>query len=258
MNFIKIFFLSFFIILSSSVYALQFKEERSHHFIIKYDPEVSKSYVYKLEKEAEYLYRKITQEFYLSRSKLWMWGNRAKIYVAKDKEDYLKDFNCQSWSLACVNYRDKIIYTFSLQRNFDSILTHELTHIIFREYIGKAQMPLWLDEGMATYMQYKDTREKKVIISFIKKMIKEGTYIDFSKMQNISSLDSNTSNVELFYYQSFSMIYFLIDRFGRSKFSEFLMYLREGKKFDQAFAKAFRAIDNMQDFERLWKKFYQN
>lgn len=256
MSFIRIFFLSVFVLTCFYASAQDFKEERSHHFIIKYAPGVDEGYVYDVKREAEYLYRSITQEFHLSRSKLWVWDNRAIIYIAEDNEHYLKEFNCQSWSAACVDYRNKIIYTFVSQKDFYSTLSHELTHIIFREYIGTVKVPLWLDEGMATYIQYKDGPEKKFMISSIKKSIRDQSYIDFSKINEIYSFTSDTKDVELFYQQAFSMVYFLIERFGRSKFSEFLMYLKNGRSFDEAFYRAFRSMDNMEDFERLWIRFY--
>lgn len=256
MNFIKTSLLSLFIFMSLSVSAQDYKEERSHHFIIEYSPQVKSSYVNDVKKEAEYLYRSITQEFHLTRSKLWVWDNRAKIYIAKDNDEYLKKFRCQSWSAACVDYRNKIIYTFPSQRDFYSTLSHELTHIIFREYIGTVKVPLWLDEGMATYIQYKNKPEKRFIIAEVKKSIKDDSYIDFSKIQNIHHLSSDKKEVDAFYWQSFSMVAFLIERYSNAKFSEFLMYLKNGRSFDEAFKKAFRSIKGTGDFQRLWKKFY--
>jgi hypothetical protein len=242
------------IFLSISGYAQKTKEVRSEHFIINYAPE-AEEYVYKIKDDAEYFYRKITQEFGLIREKLWSWDDRTKILIAKDKEEYLKDFSCPSWSSACVDYRSRIIYTYPLQKDFASILMHELTHIIFREYIGYNVMPLWLDEGMATYAEYRDTMQRQMLVSLTKKLIQENKYIKFKDINNTYTIASG-SDTSLFYAQAFSMVYFLKERFGRDDFSEFLSALHSGSNLDEALRKAFRVIENTESFESNWKRFY--
>ena len=63
--------------------------------------------------------------------------NRAKILVAKYKDEYDKKNYCPEWSGACVDYQGKAIFTYPQQKEFSLILAHELTHVIFREYLGK-------------------------------------------------------------------------------------------------------------------------
>lgn len=254
MNFRAITLNFLFIIFSLSGYAQTTKELRSEHFIISYAPEAEDN-VYKIKDDAEYFYRKITQEFRLIREKLWSWDARTKILIAKDKEEYLKNFSCPSWSSACVDYRNRIIYTYPTQKDFSSILLHELTHIIFREYIGYNQMPLWLDEGMATYMEYRDTTQCNILVASMKKVIEENKYIKFKDINSTYSIAAG-SDTSLFYAQAFSMVYFLKERFGRNDFSEFLSYLHSGNSFDEALRKAFRVIENTESFESNWKRFY--
>jgi len=254
MNFRAIILNFVFIIFSISGYAQTTKELRSEHFVINYAPEAEGS-VYKVKDDAEYFYRKITQEFGLVREKLWSWDDRTKILIAKNKEEYLKNFSCPSWSSACVDYRNRIIYTYPMQEGFSSILMHELTHIIFREYIGYNRMPLWLDEGMATYIEYRDTAQCSMLVASIKKVIEENKYIKFKDIGSTYSIASG-SDTPLFYAQAFSMVYFLKERFGRDDFSEFLSYLRSGSSLDEALRKAFQIIENTESFESNWKRFY--
>jgi len=254
MNFRAIILNFLFIIFSISGYSQTTKELRSEHFIINYAPE-AQDYVYKIKDDAEYFYRKITQEFGLIREKLWSWDDRTKILIAKNKEEYLKNFSCPSWSSACVDYRNRVIYTYPMQKDFSSILAHELTHIIFREYIGYNQMPLWLDEGMATYAEYRDTFQCQMFVSLTKKLIEENKYIKFKDISRMYSISSGL-DTSLFYAQAFSMVYFLKERFGRNNFSEFLSSLRSGSSLDEALRKAFRVIEKKESFESNWKKFY--
>ncbi|MFA5271854.1 MAG: hypothetical protein WC412_05920 [Candidatus Omnitrophota bacterium] len=237
-----------------SLRAEKFKEMRSEHFMINY-AEGTEDAVYKVKDDAEYYYRSITQEFGFVRDKLWSWDNRAKIIIAKDKDAYLEEFKCPSWSGACVDYYNKIIYTYPFQGGFSSVLLHELTHIIFREYIGYNKFPLWLDEGMAQYMEYRGSSQLTLIKSSIKKLIEEGKYIKFSQIGNIYSL-SQKDDPRLFYSQAFSMVYFLKERFGNGNFAQFLSYLRSNNNIEEALRRAFRVLDNTERFEAEWKRFY--
>jgi len=232
----------------------EYKELRSDHFVFLYAPQ-AELVVYKIKDDAEYLYRKIVQEFGITRAALWSWSNRAQIVIAKDKDAYMKAFGCPDWSGACVNYYNRIIYTFPNQNNFPRILSHELTHIMFREYVGMGRLPLWLDEGMAQYIEYRDTLNEQSATSLMKQLIPGNRYLKFSDMNGIYALD-NTTDVGLFYTQSFCMVYFLIKRFSREDFSEFLSYLKDGNSLDEALRKAFNGINNMGQFEESWRKFY--
>lgn len=227
---------------------------RSEHFIINY-AEGTEDAVYKVKDDAEYYYRSITQEFGFVRDKLWSWDNRAKIVIAKDKSTYLKEFNCPPWSGACVDYYNKVIYTYPFQSGFSLVLLHELTHIIFREYIGYNKLPLWLDEGMAQYMQYRDSSQTGLIASSIKKLIEEKKYIKFSQMNNIYSL-SEKDDPSIFYSQAFSMVSFLEERFGNGNFAQFLSYLRSNNNIADALRRAFRVLSDTERFEAEWKRFY--
>lgn len=232
----------------------EFKELRSDHFIIQYFP-ATETGVYKIKDDAEYFYRKITQEFGLTGGNLWAWENRVKILVAKDRQEYLSNFQCPGWSAACVDYSNRIIYTYPAQDNFSYILSHELTHIIFREYIGYRKLPLWLDEGMATHIEYRGSYQEQTIATLMKQLIKDNKYLDFTGIDSVFSLSENR-DTQLFYNQAFSMVYFLIKRFGNEDFSEFLSYLKSGSSVEDALRRAFSGIENIKSFEEAWKKFY--
>jgi hypothetical protein len=253
-------FLSFNLFFLESAKAKE-RELRSEHFIIRYHEDVDDSYVYKIKEICEDFYRKITQEFNFIREQPWLWENRAIIYVAKDKENYLNEFMCPAWSQGCVNYQKKIIYTYPNQKRFISILAHELTHIIFREYIGR-NIPCWLDEGVAVYMENKYGKENyKINFNYFKKVIKENKYIPFSKLtrETTFSLKTKPSDyVNLFYLQSFSIIYFLMKRYGRDNFSRFLFFLRNGDVLEKGLRKAYYDFSSLEKFEESWKKFFKD
>ncbi|MFH1519089.1 MAG: peptidase MA family metallohydrolase [Candidatus Omnitrophota bacterium] len=239
----------------------EFYQLRSEHFIINYKKGVDKAYITKLKNIAEKYYRIITQDFNFYRDKFWIWENRAKIFIANDRDDYLNSFNCSGWSAACVNHRAKIIYTYPDQEKFYTILVHELTHIIFSEYIGENKLALWLDEGVATYMESKyGSNNYASSLYLLREKIKDNTYIKLPQLHKVTigSLNKAPSDyVDLFYLESFSIVNFIISKYGKYKFSQMLRWLRKGDEIEEALAKVFYNFNNFDKLEMKWKEYYQ-
>lgn len=239
----------------------EIKEIRSDHFIISANSDVSESYVSKIKDLAEEFYRTITQEFHLVRDKLWLWDNRAKIFIAKDREDYLRKYGCPEWSDACVNYAAKTIYTYPDQQRFSSILAHEMAHIIFREYVGQGRLPLWLEEGIAVYIDTKYAGGRyQLNFPSLKSAINEKRYIPLAQLSymGVGSLNNKpTDYVTLFYLESYSLVDFLIKRGSQDNFYNFLYLLRNGNNVNDALTKSFSSIRGMDDLEKQWIRFYQ-
>ena len=238
----------------------EFFQIKTNHFIINYRADVSKDFVFQIKNEAERFYRIITQEFNFVRDESWLWDKRAKIFIAKDKDDYAQSFDCSAWSGACVNYRDKIIYTYPNQERFSSLFAHELTHIIFREYVGEGELPLWLDEGIATYMEnkYGDKRYQNAY-QYLKNQISTNNYIKFSKLENITprGLASESKEyVTLFYVESFSIVDFAMRKYGKYKFSRFLDSLRKGYSLKSSLPKLTYDLKDLSVLEERWKGYY--
>ena len=238
----------------------EFHQLRSEHFIINYEEDVDRAYVMKVKNIAEKYYRVIARDFNFYRDKFWVWENRAKVFIAGNRDDYLNNFNCSPWSTACVNLHGKTIYTYPDQQKFASILVHELTHIIFREYIGESRLSLWLDEGVATYMEdkYGDSNYKNGLY-LLKEKIKEDTYIKFSQLNKVTigSLDGESKDyINLFYLESFSIVNFIMKKYGKYKFSSFLRLLKKGEGIESALSKVFYDFKNLDKLEAKWKDYY--
>ncbi|MCK4916763.1 MAG: hypothetical protein KAS51_00900 [Candidatus Omnitrophica bacterium] len=236
------------------------KQLRSSHFVINYHKDVDYSHVNKIKNTAEKYYTIITQEFNLIRDEFWSWENRAKIFIAKDRDDYKTRFECPPWSGACVDYINKKIYTFPNHQQFESILIHELTHIIFREYVGTGQLPLWLDEGTACYVEdkYAKTKYKNSLFE-LKKRLKNDKYIKLTDLSNITGTNLKSypdEDVRFFYLESFSIVNFIITKYGKRKFYNLKQALKKGYSFEEALAKKFYYLKDLDGLEKAWKKFY--
>jgi len=253
----------FFAFGSSYSYAdtKDFLQLRCDHFVINYHKAVDNNYILRVKNIAEKYYRIITQDFKVVRDELWLWDNRAKIFVAQDKESYLKEFGCFSWSSACVDYQGKIIYTYADQSRFIPIFIHELTHIIFREYVDKSGFKLWLDEGVAVYMEDryggKGYKEK---LKFLSRAINKNNHIKLSELFNINSgtLDNKDGNyLNLFYLEAFSVVNFIVEKYGWHSFSNLLFYLKKSYNLEEALKRALYNLESIENLEEQWKKFYQ-
>ena len=239
----------------------KYLELRTPHFIIYYDRSVPEPYVSRLGEKAEIFYRRITEEFNFMRDNLWTWDNRAQIFVASDKDCFSSRFGCAAWSVACVDYQKKLIYSYYEQEGFDKTLAHEMCHIIIREYLGSAQMPLWFDEGMAQYIQekYAESSHLDLMIPVVRRIVSARKYIGFDSLltMDLGSLDKlNPEEVEIFYFQSLSVIDFLIKKYGRDIFSYFLFHLRNGDDFHTAFSLSFSQLATPKELEKRWISYY--
>ena len=213
------------------------QERKSMHFIVYYK-ECSENFLDSLLNKAEDGYREITRELRFFRDEPWVWKKRATIYVFATKEDYLKDTSMPDWSVGCARPFEKTIFTYAESyKFFHYVLTHELAHLILREFIGQAEVPLWLDEGVAIYMERKGKFSQ--FVGRAERMVKEAVYIPFEEFFSTQFTDLDKERdpdkelegdnyVEMFYLQSFSLVYFLIKEYDNYRFIRLLRQIRDG------------------------------
>ena len=137
---------------------------------------------------------------------------------------------------------------------FDSILPHELGHIVFREFIGaNTKIPLWMEEGVAMFQEKaKRWGANKVV----KMAIDNKTFIPLNELSTLR-LAGNTDQafVDIFYAEAASVIYYLITEFGEYRFVQFCNNLKEGKVFNQALESAYMRFDDVDQLNRAWVKY---
>lgn len=248
--FLCVFIFLFYSSVNAEVISSLWRTEKSQHFIVYYQ-DTPAGYVPELIDKAEKYYSDIVDNLGYVRFDFWSWDNRAKIYLFRDSAEYLRETGRAAWSGAEVDVRDRTIRTFLGQEAFfDSILPHEMTHIIFREFVGKKTvLPLWIDEGVACSQEEKSLAER---LKTIKNLINQGVYL---KLDNLSTIkDSSLIVPHVFYSESASLIVFLIERYGKEKFLEFSRGLRDGKKWQDALSYVYQFRD-LKEMEEEWIEF---
>jgi len=212
----------------------EWKEKKSEHFIVYYK-EFHRDFLGRLIRQAEHFYRKITDDLGYTRYDYWTWDNRAKIYIYNDKEDYLKGTRQPEWSVGAADSRNKeiIAYYGASAEFFNTVLPHEMGHLMLREFIGlEASVPLWFEEGVAT-MQEKGRRH--LARRQVRQALSNKTFIPLDSLSDIDIRgEKEEPKVRLFYNEALMVIIFLIDRFGRDKFVNLCRSIRDGKNFEEA------------------------
>ncbi len=232
--------------------AEDFKEKKSTHFVVYYY-QIPEDFIDSVIEYSERYYEQLIEKLGFTRYDYWTWDNRAKIYLYPDQDSFSKATGQPAWSGGVAAYEKKTIWGFPRESGFfDSLLPHEIGHIVFREAIGRMRrVPLWLEEGVASYMeQAKRFGSEKLILdamgnkTFIP--LEELTLIDTNKLR--SGIDVN-----LFYAESVNIVSFLIDKFGERSFSDFCRKIRDGKSVDDALSFAYFHIRSTDDLSTFWE-----
>jgi len=274
----RLFFIIFYIFFSQVVFAQEWQELKGEHFIIYYVSD--EAFARKVRDTAEIYYRQIALDLgYPRYSEFWLWDKRVKIYLYPDHSSFLKATGQPEWSQGMADYGKKEIVGYNLSQVFlDSILPHEMAHLIFRDFVGfKGEIPLWLDEGVA---QWAEKNKRAYIKKLIKKAYDEDRLLsledimklDIRNIRNkegvyVRSTTSKTGEprvlflsgdnlVSLYYLESVSLVGFLIETFGSDSFSHFCRQLRDGKRINEALTSTYpNYIRNLEDLERRWRKY---
>jgi len=112
------------------------------------------------------------------------------------------------------------------KEKFEEALVHEINHLFYQELRDDEYDPLWLSEGLATFMQHKKKKHeyKKQLKKITKKILNQS----FEEMSEDS-------------YQVFTLfVEFLILVYGEKKILQFIEELKNGEKIDLVFKEIYK------------------
>lgn len=232
---------------------------KSTHFFIYYKA-APESFLIRVSDKAEEYYNKIADDLGFNRFNFWLWDERAKIYIFDNAKDYQGATGQPAWSEAAALPGAKIIQTFYGARDFfETTLPHEMGHIIFREFVSfnNPAIPLWLDEGVATFegkFRYANTD------GVLRQALAKGEFMDLTQLSQFrvySKKEDQRAQVELFYLESWSLVNFLINKFGKQSFVYFCQNLRDRKNLESALASSYN-FSNLQELDQAWRGYIKN
>ena len=259
----KLFILLFICIIISAFSPLNiavaedWRQVKGKHFIIYHAGE--KKFANDVLYKAEKYYNQIARELGYNRySKFWTWDNRVKIFIYPDKDSFVKATGARAWAEGLADYTNKQIISYAWSQDFtDALLPHEITHLIFRDYVGfEGEVPLCFDEGVAQWMEPK---KRKLVKQVVKRILEKNELLSIQKLISMdkSSLQDK-KQVEIFYIQSVSLVGFLIEEYGGSRFARFCRSLRDGNTLKRALAVSYPdSIDTIEALEKQWRKYIE-
>lgn len=126
---------------------------------------------------------------------------------------------------------------------------HELTHVVFADLFPTKQIPRWADEGLALLAEATLRRDSDPIgrdaLLFRETVFNARQLLD---LQAYPSLERRNA----FYGQSASLVRFLVERSGHSRFVTFMQSAQD-KGYDAAL-KSIYGIDGVAQLDRLWSE----
>jgi hypothetical protein len=180
------------------------------------------------------------------------------------------------------DYTNKRIISYAWSQGFvESLLPHEMAHLIFRDFVGfKGEIPLWLDEGVA---QWSEKGKRQQMEAMARQLYDSDSILSLSDMmklniRNITGNDrvyirssrtkdgdrgilflSGDNLVNVYYLQAVSLVGFLIELYGSGDFADFCRQLREGKSLDEALRFTYPThIRNIEELEAKWREYLAN
>jgi hypothetical protein len=110
-------------------------------------------------------------------------------------------------------------------------LVHELTHLVVHQatFSPYGQLPLWLDEGLATYSEGEPDPDLR---SSLNRAISEGTLISVRSL--CSPFSAYADKARLSYAQSYSLVEYLLDNYGQDRMLDLLTLFKQGNTYDEA------------------------
>lgn len=174
------------------------------------------------------------------------------VVVYKDAGEYIKKTGQPVWS-GGMSYGNAILVYES--QGAAAILAHEMTHLIFNEFMGLANSRdfKWINEGAAVYEETRASASSRAGYGQRVNSLVKPNPIPFSQMINLAPQGEQTAVVEQWYAQAGSVISFMINDGGTLGFSIFITRLKAGTAPDAAAAEAFPGLwKNIGDIEKAW------
>jgi hypothetical protein len=191
-----------------------------------------------------------------------------QIYLCESREEYLERAPyTPSWEQASALPAQDSIYIHRLPPErliyFEAVLAHELCHLLYHRFYPIQGNDAWLNEGLCDYLGYRFALDRAgmarhawldehVFSSLAGKAL---PFADFFRMDPHRL--SDPQQVALFYRQGFSVVFMLLENYGKEHFLKFLRAYRSyGRDVDRALASVYPTIQNMDDLSAVWGLFY--
>jgi hypothetical protein len=184
--------------------------------------------------------------------------NKIKIFFPGSEEDFekLTGGRLPEWSGA-VAFSENRIIIIKPQKFIDNsklsiTIKHELIHIVIADKYFENNLPLWLNEGLATYLSNNYLTENDGLI--ISNAIAANKILELENINQLMRL--NTASANLAYLEAKIAVEYLIKQIGISQLPNFLDELNN-TKYSNLIFKKYLGYDLI-DFEFYWYNYLKD
>ena len=212
----------------------EWKTIESEHFITRYYADKDNAQL--VSDIAEKNYARIAADIGYELSE------KTRIYIYADHDAYMEvgDASLRDWAGGSAYTADNM---FIMPASSDlewlkQVIPHEFTHIVLDNKLGLGEYaaPLWLSEGTPMFEEDNPSGRDEYLKQ-VSAALKRGEIIPLEELVDFSF--RSQEEVELMYAESYSIVHYLIDTYGREKFNLFIDELSKGKLETEALQSAF-------------------
>ena len=131
--------------------------------------------------------------------------------------------------------------------------THELTHQVLHQKVkgplGDFSLPKWMDEGLAVYYENPGKLDSQFSVP-VRRAIQNDTLIPIRSLNSNFPADPAAANLS--YGESWSVVDFIIRRYGKDKVAQMLQEFKAGAYYDDVLKKVL-GVD-VDGLETEWRK----
>ena len=185
----------------------------------------------------------------------WTREKKVYIYYSSSPETYRKLTGRPAWSGGAASLSERKIYVYKSDEAF-GILAHELTHIYFDSFFPATNpSPLWLSEGVATYVQAERGFSTPNWLDQNLKLLEGGSGFKLNDLVRIENLQgADEDNVRLWYAQAYSVVRFLMLLKAGDSFYVFCKGIRDGRPPAQSLYQAYgMPYNKLSSLEYAWR-----
>ena len=185
----------------------------------------------------------------------WNLDYKPAVLLIKDRATFQERAGSPFFTAFAVPGHGTVVIDYSRMAARPSLLRetlkHELCHLLLHRHIQGANLPKWLDEGVAQWVsggmaEIIMDRERFILT----RAVLSGRYFRISDLA--TQFPADERGLLTAYEQSKDLIEYIVKRFGANRIPDILDHLREGFSPDRAIYRSlFISLD---DLEREWIK----
>jgi hypothetical protein len=193
------------------------------------------------------------------------------LFLCEDQAEYMKRSpHPVAWEAACAMPEENAIFLYKPKQTpsdeiyFQVTVAHELNHLIYHRMGVHGHNDSWLNEVLANYVGYKYAFDRNNIPRQAWLQEHEfnrlrGHFIPFRQFFSIEPHELNRDeDVGVFYDQGSSVVYLLIEEYGRDSFLKFMKTYASGTSVDKALAVNYPSLPDLDALAAVWGLFFND